>query len=156
MQSKPPIPAERLADIFTYTLDDIANGTAGVDVIRDYVRITAEFIRDGKPLPEKLRAFIAQALFAIADGKDANQAFTIEKGSRRKSDRIEEMKIAYAVFNLIEMQTTKPSEAYEIVAKAAAEYQPRNKNGRDSVRKIYKKYEVELRAAHGITRRKVQ
>lgn len=88
-----------------------------VTALRHYCREAALMIKAGRPFPDRPRAFFAKVLHDIADGVDANVAFRIKVGHRRKTPRAAQASMAYDVWKLIR-QGVKTTEAIEEVARA--------------------------------------
>jgi hypothetical protein len=86
------------------TFADAENGDA--IAMRYYLREAALIIEAGMPFPTRTRAFFAKALRDIADGGDANKAFRLKVGHRKRTHRIERTSLAYAVWELTQQNVT--------------------------------------------------
>lgn len=125
--------ALKRSEALLYTMDDLPGNP---ELARTYCKYLGVLILAGETVPEKFRSFLGGALLSVSQGGDANQAFGLTVGHRRKNDRPKEMALAYAVRTLID-QGRGVESAFAQVGAAS------NKS-EDQIRKIYYRHKDKL------------
>lgn len=65
---------------------------ASIKAARELCGVAASYIEAGQPVPGPLRPYVAAALKAISQGKDAGEAFRTNRGSGNQNDPLDAMK----------------------------------------------------------------
>jgi hypothetical protein len=123
------------------TLDDVLAGRASEEVIRLYAGIVGVKLQRKEPLSEKEQQALAHVNLQIFKGEDANTAYGIIQGNRRKNDAGEEKAIAFHVWRLINSFDYKASAAIREIAECKIGGMYR---AYDTVLKIYYKHKEEI------------
>lgn len=117
-------------DLILSNLDDALIGKADGDSIRHLISQAADRIRNSNITPHKLKIHLAHALSQISRGMDANKAFGLKKGSRRKNDNGTERFIALQVWQLINKCKYPAKDAIRHIANTSHKSE-------ETIKKIY-------------------
>jgi hypothetical protein len=124
-------------EVFTSTSDDIRAGRVSRDILLSFCGTVGRQMKNDASYKNPDGIYVAEALIKASNGTNIANAFGFRKGSKNKSLRIEEIQIAYHVWQKINIFGIKMISAIY----SAAELFDKTT---DNVSRIYYKYKNEI------------
>lgn len=125
-------------------IEEIAKGEGSDPEIRCEIGQLAKQLYYNEPIPEKNRKLLAYALMEISTGKNADAAFLLKKGHKRKNSIAAERATALPVWHRVYLQGKTINQAAIEVSQDNRNLPLREYLGDRAIRNRFKKHEDEI------------